>query len=165
MCSCALQGVHSYSFFSHQKKKTTNQLLKFNREVCSAYSNYMSIQLIRQCQKHTSLWISTADLFWVVKKMNTHTHLARGDYTQWQLHFYCVLYIFASDCHVIFTVLPETQKLYLTAISHWAIHKMPEKKIGKLIFETTLIIYLPSISSTRSPVVTGQQKQFSANLC
>ncbi len=44
-----------------------------------------------------------------------------------------------SDCHLIFTVLPEIQKLYLTEISHWSVHKMLRKKIGKLTFETTPI--------------------------
>ncbi len=45
-----------------------------------------------------------------------------------------------NDCYKIFTVLPETQKLYLLAISHWSAHKT-RKKIGKLTFKTTLVFW------------------------
>ncbi len=44
-----------------------------------------------------------------------------------------------GDCNTIFTVLPETQKLNLPAISHWSVHKTPSNKIGKLTFETSLL--------------------------
>ncbi len=65
VCSCILQGVHQLFIFLPPK---INQLLKFNRELCLAYSNCMSIQMIRWWHEHPSLGILTAVLFWLIKK-------------------------------------------------------------------------------------------------
>ncbi len=126
----------SYSFLPSK----TNQLVKFNREVCSVYGNCTSIQIIPQWCEHTSLWISTADLFWGVKKTNNLTHLARQDYKQWQLPFqYCVLCIFIKRSLHNFYSVARNSKIISPTISRCSVYKMLREKIGKLTFETTIV--------------------------
>ncbi len=70
--------------------------VEIHTEVCSVYGNCMSIQMIWQWRKHTSLNFNS----WFVsngKKTNNHEHLIRCDYTQWQLHLqYWILFIFVK---------------------------------------------------------------------
>ncbi len=74
------------------------------------------------------------------KKQITAHLFARCDNIQQQLHFQFCMFLW-SDCYTVFTVLLETQKLYLLSISRWSVHKMPWKKIRKLTFKKTLIKY------------------------
>ncbi len=67
--------------------------------------------------EHTSLRIATVDLFWSVKKTNNHATKHTGS-SIFNTPF-CTF--FWSDCYTIFTVLAETQKLYLPAILHWSV--------------------------------------------
>ncbi len=72
-CSCAFWGAHGYMFFTAQNKSA----VEIHREVCLVYGNCMSIQMIWRWCKHTSLWISTADLFWAPKPSLHYDSLSR----------------------------------------------------------------------------------------
>ncbi len=72
-----------------------------------------------------------------VKKINNHLLLTRRNGSSTFNIAFCMF--LWSNCYVIFTVLPETQELYLLAISRWSVPKTRRKKIGKLTFETILI--------------------------
>ncbi len=80
------------------------------------------------------LWISTAGLFWAVKKW-IPTRTSQGAITRNYSSIFNTVFCTClwSDCHVIFTVLQETQKLYLHAVSHWLVHKTLRKKKRNLI--------------------------------
>ncbi len=73
------------------------------------------------------------------------------DYTHLQLHFqYCIrsVQFLWSYCYSIFTVLLETQKLYLPAISRWSVHKTLRKKYGNLLLRQPSYIHTAVCQST-----------------
>ncbi len=124
--------------FYHPNKSA----VEIHREVCSLHHHIICTDIQLPYTKHTSSWITTTDLFWVFKKKNNLAHIERHNYVHRQLHFKTAVCTFSwSDCCTNFTVLPETQKLYIPSISYWSVHKTPRKKMGKLTFETT-IVYL-----------------------
>ncbi len=93
-------------------------------ESAVVYGNCMSIQMIQQRCEHTALWISMADL--------NRAHLAKATTCNSSSIFNTAFCMFLwSDCYTIFTVLPETQKLYFFAMSHWSVLKTPREKKNK----------------------------------
>ncbi len=104
--------------------------------MCLRHPYVICIDIQLLYTKHNSLLNSTGDLFWVAKKTKKCTtrklrlHAINGCSI-----FNNVFYMFLwSNCYTIFTVLPETQKLYLPAISHWSVHKIPRKKNRETYF-------------------------------
>ncbi len=133
--SCALRGVYGYSFFTARNKS----VIEIHRELCSCNRPIIYIDIQLPYTELTSLWISTADLFRAVKKQITAYVIQDATTCNSSSIFHKMFCTFLwSDCYTIFTVLPETQKLYpcnFTLIGS----QNAEKKIRKLIFETTLI--------------------------
>ncbi len=139
MRSRALWGACGYLFFTSQNKST----VEIHRDVCSCHCRIICRDIQLLYTKHTSLLNFNSWFLLGGRKMNNCAHLVRCSYTQWKLHFqYCILHIFVKHLLHNFTVFPETQKLYLPAISHWSVHKTRRKKIGKLTFETTLVFLM-----------------------
>ncbi len=129
-CSRTLRGECGYSFFTAQNKSA----VEIHREVCLChrYISCKDIQLLYA--EHTSLLNFNSWFVLDERKMDNCAHLARRNYAQWELHFNTALCTFLwSDCHVILTVLPETQKLYLPAILHCLVHKTSRKKVENLL--------------------------------
>ncbi len=126
-------GIH---FFTIRNKSA----LEIHREVCSCHCRISCIDIQFLYTKHTSSWILIADLFWVEEKW-VAVHTSQGRTTRNGSTIFntaCCTFLW-SDCHIIFTVFPETQNLYFPAILHWSVHKTPRKKTGKLTFEKTVV--------------------------
>ncbi len=154
LCEVAPCKAHTViHFFTAQNKSA----VEIHKEVCSVYGNCMSIQMIQQWCKYTSLRISTYDLLSVVKKTNNHVHLTRSNYTQQQCHFQCcVLYIFVKRLLHNFYSVARNSKITSFCNSTLIGSLNAEKKIEKQTFEyygdcgTLLKVYSFSIAPTNS---------------
>ncbi len=125
-----------YSFFPYQNKSA----VEIHKEVCLVYDNCLSIQMIRRWREHTSLWISTADLFWVVKKWITMRISQCTTTRNGNSNFNTVLCMFLwSECYAVFNVARNSKIISPCNFKLFG-SQNAEKKIEKLTFETILVV-------------------------
>ncbi len=87
------------------------------------------------------------------KKKNNHMHRSVRNYTQWQLHFhYCILYIFVQLLLRNFYSVARNSKIISTCNFMLICSQNAEKKIGKLTFETTLVMKMFSKYYSHGPL-------------
>ncbi len=110
---CEARGV--IYFFTIENKSA----VEIHREVCSHHCRIICIDIQLPYTKHISLWISTTDLFCMLKKWITACTSQGATTHDGSFIFNATFCTFLwSDCYTI--LLPETQKLYLPAISPWS---------------------------------------------
>ncbi len=117
----------------------TNQLWKFIGKCVRCMVMYVYTDDMAMVRTHFLKNVNSWFILHCKKLITTHTSqcvTTRNGSSIFNTAFCKFLW---SDRYTIFTVLPETQKLYLPAISRRLVHKMRRKKIGKLTFETTLV--------------------------
>ncbi len=110
------------------------------------------IQIIRQWCEHTSLWISAADLFWVVKNEEP---------CKMQLHpmadpfSICVLYVFVKRLLRNFYRVARNSEIISSCIFTLIGSQNAERKqIEKLTFEMALVLYMDSqYSNNKSELI------------
>ncbi len=129
--SCLASAV-GYSFFLQPK---TNQLLKFIRKCVRCM---VTVCLYRWYRDSANTLPFNSWFVWAVKKRITTRAQGTTICNGCSIFTTAVCMFLWSDCYTIFTVLPETEKLYLPAISHWSIYKMPRKKLGNLPLRRSL---------------------------
>ncbi len=129
LCVIVSSKVHEVIRFLTPK---TDQLLKF---IGKCVRCMITVCLYRWCV-----------VAWTHFPMNFNSWLVLGvqnpnNYTLLQLHFqYCVMFVFCKALHYFHSVARNSKIISPCNVTLILDHKMPRKKIRKLIFETTLVI-------------------------
>ncbi len=135
LCVDTLCEVHAVILFFTAQNESA---IEIHREVCSVYG--MNIYTNAAMVWTRSLWISTADLFWAVKRQITACTW-QGATIRNGSCIYCILYVFVKWLLLNFYSVSRNSKIISPCNFTLIGSQNTEKIIWRFTFETILIIF------------------------